>query len=143
MNASAGADEDDTHDGGEHKNTTVTITAGPHKRKKGKVIGGGHGLFLVELSGREKGTILKTNEQFKRTDGVAVEATSTKSELPSQSSRSSSRSSSRNSKEEDNVAVSARSSRPRRTNAGVNKKSFSSSSSSNSSKAYNNKDDGK
>ena len=133
-----GADKDDTHDGGVHKGKSVLITVGPHKKKKGLVVGGGHGLFLVELTGREKGNILKARDQFKRVDGVAINTSTTaeasaaaataslssssrssKTESSSQSSRTSSRN--RNGNKDEASRAAAASSRPRRSNAGVNK----------------------
>ena len=44
----------------------VIITSGRFKKRKGKIIGGGHGFYLVEL--RDKTVVLKTEDQFD-TDG--------------------------------------------------------------------------
>ena len=46
---------------GENKGE-VTITSGRFKKRKGKVIGGGHGYYLVEL--RDRTTLLKTEDQL-------------------------------------------------------------------------------
>lgn len=106
------AEDDEFHDGGALKGESILITGGPHRKKKGHVTGGGHGFYLIELSGREKGIILKRPDQFKHSSnssGSAVAlssttkaaATSTKSkpEASPQSSRSSSRASGRASKQ--------------------------------------------
>ena len=68
-------EKDVTHDGGDQKNIAVLITSGPHKKKKGKIIGGGHGLFLVELSGREKGTLFTSilNRFYNSEDACVID----------------------------------------------------------------------
>jgi hypothetical protein len=102
--AGTSADADECHDGGALKGVSVLLTSGPHKKKKGRVTGGGHGYYLIELSGREKGVILKRDTQFKRADGIGkptggnkVIANKNKPDSSPQSSRSSSRASGRSS----------------------------------------------
>ena len=51
------AEDDECHDGGALKGESVLITLGPHRKKKGRITGGGHNFYLIELSGREKGVV--------------------------------------------------------------------------------------
>ena len=51
------AEDDECHDGGALKGESVLITLGPHRKKKGRIIGGGHNFYLIALSGREKGVV--------------------------------------------------------------------------------------
>ena len=117
------------------RKVSVIIASGRYKKRKGKVIGGGHGFYLVEL--RDGTTVLKTEEQLQ----VETEVLTGKESTASSSTRAADAqegagatkdaSNSKSAKDSQNsssseaavpaTSTSIASSRPRRANAGVNK----------------------